>query len=68
MQKKQNTTTAELCAGLPNEFAIFLDYTRHLSFDAEPDYKYIQSLFQDLFNASGLCGYYDDGIFDWEAT
>ncbi|KAF8226875.1 kinase-like protein [Tricholoma matsutake] len=65
MQRKQNTTTAELCAGLPDEFRIFLDYTCHLSFDAEPDYQYIRSLFQDLFNAHG---YYDDGIFDWEAA
>lgn len=65
MQRKQNTTMAELCAGLPDEFRIFLDYARHLSFDAEPNYEYIRSLFQDLFNTSG---YHDDGIFDWEAA
>jgi casein kinase I family protein HRR25 len=65
MQRKQNTTTAELCTGLPDEFCIFLDYTRHLPFDAEPDYKRIRSLFQDLFHASG---YHDDDIFDWEAA
>ena len=65
MQRKQNTTTAELCTGLPDKFHIFLDYTCHLSFDAEPEYKYIWSLFQDLFHASG---YYDGDIFDWEAA
>lgn len=41
MQRKRKTTTAELCAGLPDEFRNFLDYARHLSFDAEPDYEYI---------------------------
>jgi casein kinase I homolog HRR25 len=38
MQRKQNTATAELCAGLPDEFHIFLNYACYLSFDAEPDY------------------------------
>jgi casein kinase I family protein HRR25 len=62
MQQKINTPTIELCSGLPNEFEIFLDYTRGLSFDAKPNYEYIRSLFQNLFVARG---YHHDSSFDW---
>ena len=62
MQGKLNTPTIELCSGLPREFQIFLDYTRGLSFDAEPDYEYMRSLFQNLFVARG---YHNDSSFNW---
>lgn len=62
MQQKLNIPTIELFSGLPVEFQIFLDYTRGLSFDAKPDYKYMHSLFQNLLVASG---YHNDNSFDW---
>src|ERR1700678_728544 len=62
IQGKLNTPTIELCSGLPHEFQIFLDYTHGLSFDAEPDYEYMRSLFQNLFVARG---YHNDSSFDW---
>ncbi|KAF8868709.1 kinase-like protein [Infundibulicybe gibba] len=62
MKKKIATPSADLCCGLPDEFRVFLDYTRGLSFTDRPDYNYIRKLFRTCFLRSG---YPDDGIFDW---
>jgi casein kinase I family protein HRR25 len=62
MHQKLGTPTIELCSGLPDEFQIFLDYTRGLPFDTEPDYEYMHSLFQNLFVARG---YHNDSSFNW---
>lgn len=51
-----------LVAGLPNEFSIFLDYTRALSFESKPDYAYMRRLFRDLRIREE---HEDDDIFDW---
>jgi serine/threonine protein kinase len=62
MQLKLGVPVAELCLGLPEEFETFLHYTRNLSFNAQPNYRYIRALFQNLFTTRG---YYDDQVFDW---
>jgi hypothetical protein len=49
MEKKMTTPTDLLCRGFPNEFGIFLNYTRALRFDDKPDYSYLRRLFRDLF-------------------
>ena len=49
MEKKKSMSTDLLCQGFPDEFGIFLDYTRALGFVDEPDYSYIRELFHDLF-------------------
>jgi hypothetical protein len=36
MEKKMTTSTDFFCRGYPNEFGIFLDYTRTLRFDDKP--------------------------------
>jgi serine/threonine protein kinase len=65
MQQKSGISVAELCSGIPDEFRTFLHYTRALAFNAEPDYTYIRTLFQDLFDR---CGYQDDRVFDWSES
>ncbi|KAJ6623799.1 kinase-like domain-containing protein [Mycena sp. CBHHK59/15] len=40
MVKKMTTATDLLCRDLSHEFGAFLDYTRHLGFEEEPDYSY----------------------------
>jgi serine/threonine protein kinase len=40
------TPTDLLCCGFPNEFGIFLNYTRALRFDYRPDYSYLRKLFK----------------------
>ena len=56
------TPTDLLCRGFPNEFGIFLNYTRALRFDDKPDYSYLRKLFRDLFVREG---YQYDYVFDW---
>ncbi|KAH7132831.1 kinase-like domain-containing protein [Dactylonectria macrodidyma] len=62
MEKKMNTPTEVLCRGFPNEFAIYLNYTRSLRFDDKPDYIYLRKIFRDLFTSEG---FQYDYIFDW---
>jgi serine/threonine protein kinase len=62
MQMKHHTSIAELCSGLPVEFQTFLTYARNLSFDDQPNYHYLWTLFHNLFHASG---YENDHLFDW---
>ncbi|KFX99808.1 hypothetical protein V490_01646 [Pseudogymnoascus sp. VKM F-3557] len=60
--KKMATPTEVLCHGLPNEFAIYLNYTRSLRFDDRPDYVYLRKIFRDLFVREG---FQYDYVFDW---
>ena len=62
MEKKMVTPTETLCRGFPNEFSIFLNYTRSLRFDDKPDYAYLRKLFRDLFVREGFLY---DYVFDW---
>jgi casein kinase I homolog HRR25 len=62
MQKKMAITTEILCHGFPNEFTVYLNYTRSLHFDEKPDYSYLRKIFHDLFVREG---YQYDYIFDW---
>ncbi|KAK8861465.1 hypothetical protein IAR55_002285 [Kwoniella newhampshirensis] len=61
-EKKQTTPIAELVEGYPNEFSIYLNYVRKLTFDETPDYDFLRGLF-DL--ALQNVGEQDDGQFDW---
>ena len=62
MEKKMTTPTEVLCRGFPNEFAIYLNYTRSLRFDDKPDYSYLRKIFRDLFVREG---FQYDYVFDW---
>ncbi|KAG5514033.1 hypothetical protein PMAC_000655 [Pneumocystis sp. 'macacae'] len=62
MEKKMTTPTEVLTRGFPNEFAIYLNYTRSLRFDDKPDYSYLRKLFRDLFVREG---FQYDYVFDW---
>ena len=62
MEKKMTTPTEVLCRGFPNEFAIYLNYTRSLRFDDKPDYSYLRKIFRDLFVRET---FQYDYVFDW---
>jgi casein kinase I family protein HRR25 len=62
MEKKMTTPTEILCGGLPNEFAIYINYTRSLGFEDKPDYSYLRKIFHDLFVREG---FQYDYAFDW---
>lgn len=61
-EKKCSTSSKQLCDGLPDEFEMFLNYSRCLEFDEEPDYDMYRKMFKDLFLKEGLK---NDYKFDW---
>ncbi|KAL1924818.1 uncharacterized protein VTP21DRAFT_4472 [Calcarisporiella thermophila] len=60
--KKQVTPIKELCAGFPEEFATYLSYARHLSFEETPDYDYLRDLFSRVLRKLDEP---DNGVYDW---
>ncbi|EAX92854.1 CK1 family protein kinase [Trichomonas vaginalis G3] len=62
LQKKLDTPSDVLCAGIPREFKFFLDDIRRLDFTDTPHYSLYREIFKDLFVREGFC--YDDK-YDW---
>ena len=62
MEKKISTSVENLCKGLPEEFIIFVNYTRELKFDDRPDYGYLKKLLKTVADKDGL---EFDFAFDW---
>jgi casein kinase I family protein HRR25 len=62
MEKKMVTPSEVLCKGFPQEFTVYLNYTRTLRFEDKPDYTYLRKLFRDLFVREM---YHYDYVFDW---
>ena len=65
LECKQNTSIHSLCEGLPREFSEFLQYSRTMRFDEEPNLDYTRKLFRDLYVARG----YDamqGKMWDWD--
>jgi len=60
--KKKSTSADELCAGFPPEFKTYINYTRNMGFDAEPDYEYLRKLFQKVMESYN---YKHDYEYDW---
>lgn len=62
MDMKIKTTIEDLCQGMPEEFAHYMNYCRNLKFEDRPDYSYLRKLFKELFYRQG---YEYDYVFDW---
>jgi casein kinase 1 len=62
LERKQTISVAELCDGLPVEFATYMNYIRELNGQDKPDYKYLRNLFDRLFRRKG---FEHDNVFDW---
>ena len=45
---KNSITAEKLCRGLPKEFAEFLNYSKNLDFEQEPNYQYLKNLFTSV--------------------
>ncbi len=62
--KKQDISIAELCNGLPEEFAQYMAYARALKFEATPDYAMLRGLMQRALDktVADSCSFY----FDWD--
>ncbi|KNZ62050.1 CK1/CK1/CK1-D protein kinase [Puccinia sorghi] len=61
-ERKIRTPLDTLCKGLPDEFLLFLTYTRALKYKDRPDYDHIRKMFRALFHRKG---YRMDMMFDW---
>ena len=62
MEKKQSTTPEELCKDLPEEFSIFLQYTRNLQFEEIPDYNHLRDLLAKMYSKNN---YELDMVCEW---
>ena len=60
---KFETTVENLCSGLPQQFLDFVRYISGMTFEQEPDYKYLRNLFLiALQNTGGKM----DFCYDWD--
>ena len=48
LQWKMSSPLDLLGSACPNEFSVFLSYTRTLNFDEKPDYTYLRKIFHEL--------------------
>ena len=57
---KIQTTPFELCKGFPKEFEDYVEYTRKLQYEEDPDYDFLKNLFKSILK--------DDieYIYDWD--
>ena len=62
LEEKRKINTENLCEGLPQEFAVYFDYIRSLTFDEKPKYSHLRKIFRDLFVREGF-DY--DHVYDW---
>ena len=60
---KKNITPEELCQGLPPQIQEYVEYTRNLEYEADPDYNYLKNLFLTILK------HYNwefDYYYDWD--
>lgn len=61
MEKKRDTTPAELCKGYPKQFEEYIEYTHKMEYEQDPDYAYLKGLFFEAAKEFGGI----DKQFDW---
>ena len=60
MEIKIETTPYELCLGFPKEFENYVEYSRKLEYEENPDYNYLKNLFKKILKDDL------DILYDWE--
>ena len=63
MEKKIATSAEELCRGFPKEFTEYVNYTRNLEYEQDPDYYFLKNLFLEVLGRDGLR---IDCYYDWD--
>ena len=53
MEKKIATSAEELCQGFPEEFTNYVNYTRNLQYEQDPDYAFLKNLFVNVLKKEG---------------
>ncbi|MCQ2820031.1 MAG: casein kinase 1 family protein [archaeon] len=64
MEKKRDTSSKELCLNYPKQFEIYLEYTKNLKYEEDPDYEYLRNLFSEACKENSLGDI--DKNFDWD--
>jgi serine/threonine protein kinase len=62
LEKKKETSSQDLCKDFPHEFFEYVDYTRKLEYEENPDYDFLRQKFLDVLK--GL-NEEMDYIYDW---
>ena len=62
LNKKLEISTKELCAGLPEEFEIILDYAKNMEYLEQTDYEKLRNYFNTILRNEHLKF---DYIYDW---
>ena len=65
LEKKKQTTSEELCKNFPIEFFNYVEYTKNLDYEENPDYNMLKNKFLEVLkkNNEKL-----DYIYDWTTT
>jgi serine/threonine protein kinase len=63
MEIKIETTPNNLCKGFPKEFEEYVDYTRNLEYEQDPDYDYLKNLFYSILKEDKNNS---ENIYDWD--
>ena len=60
MEIKMETTPHELCKGFPKEYEQYVDYSRKLEYEEDPNYDYLKSLFNNILKED------TEYVYDWD--
>ncbi len=60
MEIKMETSPYELCKGFPKEYEDYVEYSRKLEYEQDPDYNYLKNLFNNFLKDD------NDNIYDWD--
>ncbi len=62
MEKKRDTKPEDLCKNLPHQFQEYVEYTRGMDYEEDPNYEMLKDLFKAVMEKN--C-YKIDFIYDW---
>jgi serine/threonine protein kinase len=65
LERKKETSSEDLCKNYPHEFFEYVDYTRNLEYEENPDYDFLRQKFKDVLK--GL-NEEMDYIYDWTTS
>ena len=65
MEIKRDTSPGQLCHGFPDEFKKYVEYTRNLEYEDDPDYDMLKNLFKNILIKENINkdNFY---IYDWD--
>ena len=65
MEIKKLTSPSQLCHGFPIEFKKYVEYTRNLAYEEDPDYSMLKNLFKSILQVENINkdNFY---VYDWD--